>query len=91
MRTTKITKALNYINLPKHTANHLIGNQHTQGHRMFIGAIVIIIGVVISKGSAHIGLSVMHYFGDAVGYLVHGIGTIPYIEALAGNHKENNN
>ncbi len=69
---------LQAINLPRTICNHLIGEEHHTAHRMAIGMIIAFIGVEISRmGSTY------HLFSIALeggGYLIHAIGTIPFIE-----------
>lgn len=61
--------------------NHLVGKDHTHLHRIIVGIPVIVLGVAISKYG--IGLSgPIHIMLDGIGYLVHGIGAIPFIEIV---------
>jgi hypothetical protein len=49
--------------------------------KLISGSIIIVLGVIISKSGAtapyliHIGL-------DAIGYLIHGIGAVPFVETI---------
>lgn len=69
------------INIPKIVCIHLIGENHTSKHRMAVGAIVMGFGVVISKITAN--LYILSFCGDVIGYLIHGIGSIPFVEHLS--------
>lgn len=71
---------LDYTNLPKHVSNHLCGQNHSIAHRRIVGVIVIVFGVVISKAGGE--LFILHVVFDAFGYALHGIGLIPFIEAI---------
>lgn len=72
--------ALDYANLSKHVSNHLCGKDHSIAHRRIVGAVVIIFGVIVSKAGGD--LLVLHIAFDAFGYALHGIGLIPFIEAI---------
>lgn len=70
-----------YLNLPKLACTQLLGESHSAGHRMIVGAGIMVFGVIVAKQAAHLpeGFDVM---GDLIGYLIHGIGSTPYVEAL---------
>ncbi len=73
-----------FLNSPRFICDHVVGENHTSNHRMFAGTIVIIFGVVIAKlGVFMPGGIVVHLATDAVGYLIHGIGAIPFVETVA--------
>lgn len=77
---------INKVNVSKVVCDHLIGEEHTQRHRMITGLIIIVLGVGISKIPTSI--HVIHWMADAVGYGVHGLGCVPFIERfLAGAKK----
>lgn len=71
---------LEAVNLPKMISGHLFGERHTEKHRMYVGVLVIFAGVAISKFP--LGGFIVHYLCDAVGYGVHGVGLIPFVDAL---------
>lgn len=73
-----LVKNLQYVNPVKQTCNHLMGEDHTPSHRMGVGVVYIFAGVLVSK----IGEGYIHLFFDAMGYLIHALGTIPIIESL---------
>lgn len=62
--------------------DQLIGINHTHIHRCAVGAVFMTVGVVIGQGSAGVGVPFVHSVGEGVGYLIHGIGTIPYAEGM---------
>jgi len=68
------------LNLPETICNNLLSKNHKQYHRMFVGAIIIGFGVMIAKIEI---LPIIHTFCEAIGYLIHGIGSIPFIESLS--------
>lgn len=59
--------------------DHLVGKNHTHGHRMMVGVAVIIVGVFVAKTGAGTP-AVVHILTDAIGYGVHGIGLVPFVE-----------
>lgn len=69
------------VDVPKIICVHLIGEDHTLHHRMGVGFIIMSIGVLISRFSEG-SFYIIHFFGDLVGFAIHGIGTIPFGEAL---------
>lgn len=81
MRITKqhLAKVGNAVNLPRHICNHLFGDCHTHGHRIFTGLLVAMLGVWI----AHLNVvSPFHLVIDGFGYFLHGAGVYPIIEWL---------
>lgn len=94
LKSTKPTKSkkkvsgkelLDKVNLPKIICIHLIGKNHTLHHRMGAGVILMTIGVMISKSAAGISVYLVSFVGDMIGYLIHGIGTLPFGEALVAH------
>lgn len=82
MPTTKSPhKILERVNIPRIICVHLLGDHHTVWHRMGAGVIVMSVGVLMSKVSE--GYYIVHFVCDMFGYLVHGIGTIPFVEAFS--------
>lgn len=71
---------LKWINLSKQICIHLLGERHTQGHRITVGFALAIVGVGVSKMFP--GYLVLHFICDGLGYMIHGIATIPIAEAL---------
>lgn len=88
--TTKVnnfSKALfTNLNVSKTICNHLIEEKHSHCHRMVVGAIIMVIGVSISKIA--VSITVLHFFLDGVGYAIHGIGLIPFIDTLSKRGEE---
>lgn len=71
---------LDKANIPKIICVHLIGEEHSVHHRMGVGVITMAIGVVIAKTTS--GIYVIQFIGELLGYLIHGIGSIPFVEWL---------
>lgn len=62
---------------------HLLGETHTIHHRMGVGLVMMTFGVLVSEFTK--GLYIIHIMGDLIGYGIHGIGTIPFGEALVSH------
>lgn len=69
------------LNVSKVICNHLIDEKHTDRHRCFAGVFIMVIGVSISK--IHVAYIAVHFLLDGVGYAIHGIGLIPFVDALS--------
>lgn len=69
------------LDLPKALCNHLIGEHHTLGHRMFVGSILMVVGVAVAH-TATVLPTGAGFVADLTGYLIHGIGSTPVIEAI---------
>lgn len=69
-------------NLPKIICNHLLGNQHCHRHRMVVGVLVMLTGVFIATATHESQYQTVQYAGDTMGYLIHGMGCIPFIDFL---------
>ncbi len=82
MKNKKKITLLPRINLAKKLADHLVGKNHKQGHRYLFGVLIMFVGVSISKYSAETEYFLLHIGGDALGYLIHGIGAIPFVEGF---------
>lgn len=76
---TKVLRTLRKINITHSICHHLLGKEHTTNHRMAAGAIVMSIGVLVSKVHFEV-LPMLHYFMDGLGYFIHGLGAVPFIE-----------
>ena len=66
------------INVSRTVCDHLLDEKHTNRHRMGVGGIIIFMGVAVSK--IPINITVIHFILDGVGYAIHGIGLVPFIE-----------
>lgn len=82
---------LSYCNPPRAICNHLIGSNHSSVHRMLVGFIIMMLGVMFAKTAGgplgamlpHTVEYLGHWFADLTGYLSHAIGAMPYLESLA--------
>lgn len=75
----KTIDILEKINVSKHLAHHLVGNDHTLRHRRIIGGVIAISGVSLDflpvTGFAHF---LLVFFG----YSFHAVGLIPFLSGL---------
>lgn len=79
---------IKYLNLPKVLCQHAIGHHHTVGHRMVAGTTIMGIGVGTAKAAVLFHSLPLHMSLDLVGYLIHGIGAVPFVEYLLDEHQE---
>jgi hypothetical protein len=85
----KILRVVRVADIPKKVCNNLIGEHHTSIHRMTAGAVIMVVGVTIAKLEPSGMFHILHYTCDIVGYALHGLGTVPFIDALLkGNENE---
>lgn len=78
--TANYIRKLKRLNVVKFVWNHLLNRKHSYTHRVITGSIIMLIGVLIAKHVSH--LPYMHYIADMVGYAVHGVGAIPFVDKL---------
>lgn len=76
-----------YFNAPALLAEHLVGEDHSTRHRMFIGVLVMVFGVTLAKGGADIHLLGIHYLADGIGYAIHGAGLMPFLDFLVARFR----
>jgi len=65
--------------------NHLVGENHSVVHRLGAGALIMGSGVLVAKAGGD-GL-ILHFIADLVGYAIHGIGLIPFVDKLIELYK----
>lgn len=85
----KLKELLQKLNVSKHICVHLIGKHHTKKHQQITGAAVMFTGVIIAKSAVH-GSVIEAVFFDVVGYAIHGIGLIPFVETIISTAENNN-
>lgn len=73
------------INIPKKLALHITGEKYNPVHHRYIGFIIMLGGVAIAKVGESI--FIIHVFMDLFGYLIHAIGTVPFLEWIM-NYKD---
>jgi len=78
-----IANRFGFLNVPHYVCTHLLGEHHSEGHRMVVGVLVMIFGVTVSKAFATSPSLILHYGADTLGYAIHGIGAIPFVERVS--------
>lgn len=68
------------INVPSRVAHAAFGHTATRKHRMAAGLVVMAVGVTVAKLGSEVHAFHLHFFFDGVGYLIHAIGGIPFLE-----------
>jgi hypothetical protein len=68
----------NLANAPRVICEHFLGENHTYGHRIFVGSFIMIFGVSIAQ--AHVGIVFVDMFFEGAGYVIHAIGAVPILE-----------
>lgn len=72
---------LEKLNVPRIICFHLLGENHSEYHRMSVGVIIMASGVLMAEFNS--GIIIIHFIGNMFGYLLHGIGSIPFVEELS--------
>lgn len=73
------------VNIVRPMCDSLVGKHHTFLHRALAGIAIMLIGVVIAKTLGHADHHAVAIVGDAIGYGLHGIGLIPFAEAIVNS------
>lgn len=82
-RRSPVQVILVHINVIRPICSVVLGKNHSTTHRLAAGFIVAAIGVVIAKHAGAFGNEYIEHIGDGVGYALHGLGLVPFIEYLA--------
>lgn len=84
----KIKVLAHHLNVSRPISQHLMGDNHTSKHRKIVGAIIMSVGVGMTKLSMLTDLSIIHFLGEVVGFGFHGVGLLPYIMGMekGGGH-----
>lgn len=67
---------LRAVNLPRAIAKALLGKDHSERHRIVAGIFVMAVGVLVSH------IEVAHLLCETVGFGLHGLGLVPFVEGL---------
>lgn len=73
---------LHKINVARIIVTHLIGEKHTDAHRRIVGAVIMVVGVLLTRILEHTGNVFVSIGGDVVGTGIHAIGLIPFISKI---------
>lgn len=82
--TNKQTRASFWekFHLNETVGSHLTGEHHTRKHKFMFGTLIMLLGVSVVKASMMIDHGIVHFMGDTVGFLIHGIGAIPVVDSI---------
>lgn len=78
----RIICIISKVNLPRIICTHLVGTCHTKRHRKITGLILMSAGVTIAHMTGQLGVKFVQFLGDGIGYGIHGIGLIPFIDSI---------
>lgn len=79
----RIALLVQRANLLRPIAAVLLGKHHKPSHRMALGVVVMAAGISIYKGGEHFDSTVIAFVTDGIGFFVHGMGLVPFLEHLA--------
>ncbi len=82
---------LRRINIARPLCDALLGEQHSARYRMGAGVVVMAIGVSIAKVFGHVTMPVVAYGADAIGFGIHALGMVPFIEHLMEQYRARKN
>lgn len=69
----------------KFICNHLVGENHKEKHRIYVGLCVMVFGVAVASVCREFTNShLVAGAGDMVGYLIHGMGCVPILKRYVG-------
>jgi hypothetical protein len=69
---------LRSVGANKNLCNHLLGEDHSHGHRMIVGIMIMFLGVVVAKSGSPI--LILHCITETIGFGLHALGAVPFIE-----------
>jgi hypothetical protein len=65
----------------------LLGEQHSVRYRMGAGVVVMALGVTLAKTVGHVANPLIAYSADAIGFGIHALGMVPFIDHLIEKFK----
>lgn len=72
------------VNVIRPICSVVLGKNHSILHRMVAGFLMAAVGVFVAKHGAS---WVNEYLADGVGYGLHGVGLVPFIEYLSEHYE----
>ena len=70
------------VNIIVPVCDALLGDKHSIRYRMATGVAVMAVGVSIAKVFGHVANPLLAYSADAIGFGIHAIGMVPFIDHL---------
>jgi hypothetical protein len=80
-------KLISACNLPRKLCQFALGHDHSARHRLGAGLVIMGVGVFIAKVGGDVHVYGLHYVLDLAGYLVHGIGAVPFVDYLVATEE----
>lgn len=78
----KLVDAIRRINVMHPVCKTVFGANHHFAHRAVFGVGIMIGGVVVAKTLGHHPEFHLAVIGDTLGYGLHGVGLIPFVEEI---------
>lgn len=66
----------------KYASTGLFGENHSLTHRCLVGCGIMVVGVNLAHASEFVTIGFIKLSLDGVGYLIHGIGAVPFVDLL---------
>lgn len=88
---SKVQTVINRVNVVRMLLDNVLGENHSHRHRMGFGFILMTIGVMIAKSFAGVEYEIVHMVCDCVGYFIHGLGCVPFVDYACHRFNGNNN
>ena len=63
-------------------SDSLFGEKHTLTHRVVVGVVMMACGVQIASLTSVVHIEIFRLGLDGVGYLIHGIGSVPLVDLI---------
>lgn len=76
------------LNLIAHLCKMCLGEEHPPIIRYCAGGVIMLAGVLVAKEGGQIHAYHFHYIADVLGYGIHGIGAVPFVEWLIEFERE---
>jgi hypothetical protein len=73
---------LRKVNLIHHLCHAAFGPNHHPAIKYSAGGVIMILGVTVAKFAGEVHFLLAHYALDIIGYGIHGLGAVPFIERV---------
>lgn len=83
VQRSSLSRIVVKVNVIRPICSLMFGRNHSVLIRMGAGVVIAATGVVVAKYFGHSHDPIVSYFGDGIGYGLHGLGLTPFIEYMA--------